>query len=109
MENFLLILFLLILLLYYFSTMNVYRSLCSKVNEEKNILEEEKNKYSQLMERYNKQVTVQDDAIKSSEANLTVARNDLRDAKLENNNLKHEIDKLNKRTEELYAQVNTMV
>ena len=109
MENFLLILFLLILLLYYFSTMNVYRSLYSKVNEEKNILEEEKNKYSQLMERYNGQVTVQDDALKNTEHNLSVARNDLRDAKLENSNLRHEIDKLKKRTEELYAQVNTMV
>jgi len=96
-------------MLYYFSTMSVYKSLYSKVNEEKNILEDEKNKYTQLMEKYNTQVLVQEDAIKNTESNLSVARNDLRDAKLENTNLRHEVDKLKKRTEELYAQVNTMV
>ncbi len=109
MENFLLILFLMIMFLYYFSTTNVYKSLYVKVNEEKNILEEEKNKYTQLMERYNKQVVAQDDALKHTENNLSVARNDLRDVKLQNNELRHQIDKLKKRSEELYAQVNTMI
>lgn len=97
------------MLLYYFSTTNVYKSLYVKINEEKNVLEEEKNKYTQLMERYNKQVIAQDEALKNTENNLSVARNDLRASKLENNDLKHQVDKLKKRSEELYAQVNTMI
>ena len=61
------------------------------------------------MDRYNKQVIAQDEALKSTENNLSVARNDLRDVKLQNNELRHQIDKLKKRSEELYAQVNTMI
>ena len=37
------------------------------------------------------------------------ALNDLQEARLENMNLKHRVDELEKRNEELYAQVNTMV
>jgi cell division protein FtsB len=47
--------------------------------------------------------------LKTNQDNLQVARDDLQKLRLENNELKHEIEILEKRTEELYAQVNTMI
>ena len=85
MENFLLIIVLGVLLLYFFSSSNVYKSLYKKVNEEKNIIQEEIVKFESLIDRYEKQV------------------------KISANTLKNKLDELQKRNEELYAQVNAMV
>ena len=57
-ENFLLITILGVLLLYFFSSANVYRSLYKKVNEEKNIIEEDMAKLETLIDRYEKQVKI---------------------------------------------------
>ncbi len=109
MENFLLLIICGVLLLYFFSSTNVYKSLYKKVNEEKNILKDELENYNELIKRYEKQIKAHGATLKTSQDNLHVARNDLQAAKLENTELKHKIDILEKRTEELYAQVNTMV
>ena len=109
MENFLLIVIIGVLLLYFFSSANVYKSLYRKVNEEKNILEEEVAKLKTLLERYDKQVKIGGNVLKTNQETLQVARDDLQELRLENMNLKHKLDELDKRNEELYAQVNTMV
>lgn len=109
MDNFLLITIIGILLLYFFSSTNVYKSLYKKVNEEKNILEEDNKKLQSIIDRYDKQVQVSSSTLKKNQDNLQVARDDLQKLRLENTELKHQVDNLETRTEELYAQVNTMV
>lgn len=109
MENFLLLTIIGILLLYFFSSTNVYKSLYKKVNEEKGLNEDEIKKLESLLTRYEKQVKLSAGALKKNQENLEVARTDLQDLRLENIDLKHKIDILETRNEELYAQVNTMV
>lgn len=109
MENFLLVVVIGVLLLYFFSSANVYKSLYKKVNEEKNILQEDLTKLETLMERYEKQVKISANTLKTNQGNLQVARDDLQELRLENINLKNRLDELEKRNEELYAQVNAMV
>ena len=109
MENFLLIVVLGVLLLYFFSSANVYKSLYKKVNEEKNILQEEITKFESIIERYEKQVKISSNTLKSNQGNLQVARDDLQELRIENINLKNKLDEFQKRNEELYAQVNAMV
>lgn len=109
MENFLLIAILGVLLLYFFSSANVYKSLYKKVNEEKNIVQEDMTKLESLIDRYEKQVKISSNTLKNNQGNLQVARDDLQELRLENMNLKNRVDELEKRNEELYAQVNAMV
>ncbi len=109
MENFLLIVVLGVLLLYFFSSANVYKSLYKKVNEEKNILQEEISKLESLIDRYEKQVKISANTLKTNQGTLQVARDDLQELHIENMNLKNKLDELQKRNEELYAQVNAMV
>ncbi|MFA6740152.1 MAG: hypothetical protein WCR78_01560 [Arcobacteraceae bacterium] len=109
MENFLLIVVLGVLLLYFFSSANVYKSLYKKINEEKNILQEEITKFESLIDRYEKQVKISSNTLKSNQGNLQVARDDLQELRIENINLKNKLDEFQKRNEELYAQVNAMV
>lgn len=109
MDNFLLITIIGILLLYFFSSTNVYKSLYRKVNEEKNIIEEENKKLQSIIDRYEKQVKVSAGTLKNNQDSLQVARDDLQKLRLENSELKHQVETLETRTEELYAQVNTMV
>lgn len=109
MDNFLLITIIGILLLYFFSSTNVYKSLYRKVNEEKNIVEEENKKLQSIIDRYEKQVKISAGTLKSNQDTLQVARDDLQKLRLENTELKHQLEVLESRAEELYAQVNTMV
>jgi len=109
LENFILIAVLGVLLLYFFSSANVYKSLYKKVNEEKNIIQEDMAKLESLIDRYEKQVKISSNTLKNNQGNLQVARDDLQELRLENMNLKNRLDELERRNEELYAQVNAMV
>ncbi|MBP7742187.1 MAG: hypothetical protein KA073_02300 [Aliarcobacter sp.] len=109
MENFLLIIVLGVLLLYFFSSANVYKSLYKKINEEKNILQDDLTKLEALIDRYEKQVKISSNTLKNNQGTLQVARDDLQELRLENINLKNRLEDLEKRNEELYAQVNAMV
>ena len=95
--------------LYFFSSANVYKSLYKKVNEEKNIIQEDMIKIESLIDRYEKQVKISSNTLKTNQSTLQVARDDLQELRLENMNLKNRLDDLEKRNEELYAQVNAMV
>lgn len=95
-----------ILLLYFISSANVYRSMYKKMNEEKS---EDMVKLESLIERYEKQVKIGTNTLKTNQENLQVARDDLQALRLENINLKNKINDLQKRNEELFAQVNAIV
>lgn len=109
MDNFLLITIIGILLLYFFSSTNVYKSLYRKVNEEKDIIEDENKRLHSIVDRYEKQMKVSAGTLRNNQESLQVARDDLQKLRLENTELKHQVESLELRTEELYAQVNTMV
>lgn len=109
MDNFLLVTIIGILLLYFFSSTNVYKSLYRKVNEEKDIVEDENKRVHSIISRYEKQMKVSTGTLKNNQESLQVARDDLQKLRLENAELKHQIESLESRAEELYAQVNTMV
>ena len=98
-----------ILLLYFISSANVYRSMYKKMNEVKSIIEEDMVKLESLIERYEKQVKIGTNTLKTNQENLQVARDDLQALRLENINLKNKINDLQKRNEELFAQVNAIV
>ncbi|BAK71482.1 hypothetical protein [Aliarcobacter butzleri] len=98
-----------ILLLYFISSANVYRSMYKKMNEEKSIIEEDMVKLESLIERYEKQVKIGTNTLKTNQENLQVARDDLQALRLENINLRNKINDLQKRNEELFAQVNAIV
>jgi chromosome segregation ATPase len=89
--------------------MNVYRSLYKKVNEEKNILQQEIEKLESLKQNYEQKIKGSIAALETKHDNLQVARNDLQSLRVENTELKHKVDKLERRCDELYAQIHTMV
>lgn len=109
MDNFLLITIIGVLLLYFFSSTNVYKSLYRKVNEEKDIVEDENKRLHTIIDRYEKQMKISTGTLKNNQESLQVARDDLQKLRLENTELKHQVESLETRSEELYAQVNTMV
>jgi chromosome segregation ATPase len=109
LENFLLLTILGVLTLYFFSSMNVYRSLYKKVNEEKNILQDEIKKLEDLKRNYEQKIKGSIAALETKHDNLQVARSDLQALRVENTELKHKVERLERRCDELYAQIHTMV
>jgi len=97
-----------VLLMYFFSSTNVYKSLYRKVNEEKNMVQEDNANLKELINKYDKQIKGSVAVIGTSQDNLQVARDDLQSLRLENSELKHKVELLESRTEELYAQVSAM-
>lgn len=97
-----------VLLMYFFSSTNVYKSLYRKVNEEKNMVQEDNANLKELIAKYDKQIKGSVRIIGASQENLQVARDDLQILKLENSELKHKLEILESRTSELYAQVTAM-
>lgn len=96
-------------MLYFFSAMNVYKSLYKKVNEEKAMIEEQNENLRNMMQKYDKQVKGSVGSLDTLQKNLQQARDDLQKLKVENSDLRHTNDLLESRVDELYAQVNTMV
>jgi uncharacterized coiled-coil DUF342 family protein len=109
LESFLLTIVLGVLALYFFASKNVYVSLYKKVNEEKDILQEQNIKIQDLINKSEKQVKGSVQSLEDCHNNLHVAREDLQKLRLENTELKHKVTSLQNRVDELYAQVNTMV
>lgn len=95
--------------MYFFSSMSVYKTLYKRVNEEKNLLNEDSEKLHVLIKKYEGQVKSDASVMKGNHDNLQTARDEVQQLRLENSELKHQVDILQKRSEELYAQVNTMV
>ena len=98
-----------IVLLYFISSTSAYKSMYKKIKEEKEIIEEEVTKLEALIQRYEKQVKIGTSSLKNNQENLQVARDDLQNLRLENITLKNKINDLQRRNEELFAQVNAII
>ncbi|QKF59957.1 hypothetical protein ACN2EN_10035 [Aliarcobacter lanthieri] len=98
-----------ILLLYFISSTNAYKAMYKKIKEEKEIIDEEVLRLEALIKRYEKQVKIGTNSLKNNQENLQVARDDLQALRLENITLKNKINDLQRRNEELFAQVNAII
>jgi len=105
MDNFLLVSILGVLTLYFYSSMNVYKSLYRKVTEEKE-MEEEKNKnLEDLKGKFERQVQFSLETINDSQDSLKMSRESYQELKLLNTELDHKNKLLQERINELYANV----
>ena len=95
--------------MYFFSSMSIYKSLYRKVNEEKNLLMEDNDKYTNLVKKFEVQLKSDATAMKANHDNLVSSRDESQKLRVDNQNQKNRIELLEKRIDELYAQVNTMV
>ena len=108
MDNFLLLSILGVLTVYFYSSMNVYKSLYRKITEEKVLVEEKNSNLESLKEKFERQVKFSLDTIEDSQDSLKSTRDDLQNLKLQNTELEHRNRLLEDRINELYASVGTL-
>ena len=108
MDNFLLLSVLGVLAIYFYSSMNVYKSLYRKITEEKVLVEEKNSNLESLKGKFERQVKFSLSTIEDSQDSLKSAREDLQDLKLQNTELEHRNRLLQERINELYASVGTL-
>jgi len=108
MDNFLLLSILGVLAIYFYSSMNVYKSLYRKVTDEKVMVEEKNNNLEKLKEKFERQVKFSLETIEDSQESLKGSREDLQELKLQNTELEHRNKLLQERINELYASVGTL-
>jgi peptidoglycan hydrolase CwlO-like protein len=108
MDNFLLLSVLGVLVVYFYSNMNVYKSLYRKISEEKVLVEEKNNNLEKLKEKFEKQVKFSLETIEDSQESLKSTREDVQELKLQNTELDHRNKLLQERINELYASVGTL-
>ena len=98
-----------VLLLHFFASANVYKSLYFKVKEE-NAMEEDRIKNMQeTLNKYEKHIRNSVVTIEKTQETLAIAREDIQNLKRQNTELKHQNDVLEKQAEELIAQVQAVV
>ncbi|MGB3749969.1 MAG: hypothetical protein WA945_00210 [Arcobacteraceae bacterium] len=107
MDNFLLLSILGVLTVYFYSSMNVYKSLYRKISEEKVMVEEKNANLEKLKEKFEQQVKFSLDTIDDSQESLKNTRKSLQELKLENAELDHRNKLLQERVNELYASLGT--
>ena len=76
MENLLLVMILGVLSMYFFSSMSVYKTLYRKVNEEKNLLSQDGDRYHNLVKKLENQLKSDANAMKAYHDNLQSARDE---------------------------------
>jgi len=108
MDNFLLVAILGVLTIYFYSSMNVYKSLYRKIVEEKEMEQEKVKNLESLKEKFEKQVQYSLDTINDSQESLKSSREDFQELKLKNTELEHRNKLLQERINELYASVGTV-
>jgi len=108
MENFLLISVLGVLTIYFYSSMNVYKSLYKKISEEKEMEREKVQNLEKLKEKFEKQVEYSLSTINESQESLKSSRDDYQELKLKNTELEHRNKLLQERINELYASVGNI-
>jgi len=108
MDNFLLLSILGVLTVYFYSSMNVYKSLYRKISEEKVMVEEKNENLEKLKVKYENQVQFSLETIDDSQNSLKKAREDLQASKLENSELDHRNRLLQERINELYSSVGSI-
>ncbi|AXX85451.1 MULTISPECIES: hypothetical protein [Arcobacteraceae] len=107
--SFIIIAVLIVVLLYFLSTAHTYKTMYFKIKEEKSLTEEEVLKLEALIKRYEKQVKIGTKSLQNNQENLHIARDDLQKLRMENITLKNRINDLQRRNEELFAQVNAII
>ena len=108
MENFLLLSVFGVLTLYFYSSMNVYKSLYKGISEEKLIVEEKIADLEKLKEKYERQVKFSLDTINDSQDSLKMTRENYQELKIKNGELEHRNKRLRERVDELYASVGAV-
>ena len=108
MDNFLLLAILGVLTIYFYSSMNVYKSLYRKITEEKEMEIEKVKNLEKLKAKFEKQVQYSLDTINDSQDSLKSTREDFQALKLENTELEHRNKLLQERINELYSSVGTI-
>ena len=108
MDNFLLVAILGVLTIYFYSSMNVYKSLYRKITEEKAMEQEKVQNLEKLKEKFEKQVQFSLETIEDSQESLKSTRDDYQKLKLEYTELEHRNKLLQERINELYASVGTL-
>lgn len=108
MEDFLLISILGVLTVYFYSSMNVYKSLYKKISEEKDMQIEKVKNLEKLKEKFEQQVKFSLDTIGDSQESLKSTREDYQELKLQNTELEHRNRLLQERINELYSSVGNI-
>ena len=105
MDNILLVSIFGVLALYYYSSMNVYKSMYRKIKEEKEMIDHAHDNRSTELARLERSFSDALETIHHTDESLTKTREDLQQIKLRNNELKHRNELLQKRVDELYSSV----
>ncbi len=108
MDNFLLVGILGVLALYFFSSMNVYKSMYRRISEEKEMSDKTIASLEIMLKKYESQVQSSIATIGDSQDSLQLAREDLQKIKVVNNELEHRNQLLMERVNELYASVGAI-
>jgi peptidoglycan hydrolase CwlO-like protein len=94
-----------VLALYFFGSMNVYKSMYRKIKEEKELALVITDNKDKDIKKYEAQLQDALETIKSLDSKLSRARDDIQKEKLQKNELKHRNELLQKRVDELYSSV----
>jgi len=108
MDNFLLVSVLGVLTVYFYSSMNVYKSLYQKITEERDMKIEKVKNLEKLKEKYEQQVKFSLDTINDSQESLKSTRESYQELKLQNTELEHHNKLLQERINELYSSVGSL-
>ena len=108
MDNFLLLVVLGVLVIYFYGNMNLYKSLYKGIEKEKIILEGKIQHLEELKVRLEKQVELSLSTISDAQENLDSLRESYQELKLENTELTSRNKQLQDRIAELYASVGNI-
>jgi septal ring factor EnvC (AmiA/AmiB activator) len=98
-----------VLLLHFFSSANVYKSLYHKVQEENSLETQKIEKLRENLDKYEKHIKNSVATLEKTQETLAIAREDIQNLKRQNTELKHHNTVLEKQSEELIAQVKAVV
>jgi len=94
-----------ILALYFFGSLNVYKSMYRKIKEEKDLAEHSNFSRDKDIKKYEIQLQDALQTIKDLDESLTNARADAQKEKQKANELRHRNEMLQRRVDELYSSV----
>ena len=108
MENFILVVVLGVLVIYFYGNMNLYKTLYRGVEKEKNILENKVQNLETLKKKLETQLQYSIETINDAQGSLDSSRSEYQELKLKYTELEHRNKQLQDRIAELYASVGTV-
>ena len=97
-----------ILALYFFGSLNVYKSMYRKIKEERDLAQHSNANRDKDIKKYETQLQDALQTIKDLDESLTNARGEVQKEKQRSNELKHRNDMLQRRVDELYSSVGVI-